>query len=209
VRQRAPVAFRTQQRAVNARDYAEVAERHKGVQRAAATFRWTGSWRTVFLTVDRLGGAEVDKDFKDEMRRHLERYRMAGHDVEIDGPIYVALEIGMRICVKSDSFRSHVKAALLEIFSNHLSPDGRRAVFHPDHFTFGQPVYLSRLYSAAQSIEGVNSVEITKFQRRGERSTKALNSGKLDLERLEIARLDNDPNFPERGVFHLTLKGGR
>jgi hypothetical protein len=26
---------------------------------------------------------------------------------------------------------------------------------------------------------------------------------------LEIARLDNDPNFPERGVFELTLEGGR
>jgi hypothetical protein len=209
VRQNAPAAFRTQQRAVTARDYAEVAERHEGVQRAAATFRWTGSWRTVFLTVDRLGGAEVDEEFKEEMRRHLERFRMAGHDVEIDGPVDVPLEIEMSVCVKPEFFRSDVKRALLEVFGHGLLPNGRPAVFHPDNFTFGQTVYLSPLYSAAQAIEGVASVEIKTFQRQGQPATNALAAGKLELERLEIARLDNDPNFPERGVFRLNLKGGR
>ena len=33
--------------------------------------------------------------------------------------------------------------------------------------------------------------------------------GKLDIGRLEIARLDNDPNFPERGTFRLVLEGGK
>jgi hypothetical protein len=28
------------------------------------------------------------------------------------------------------------------------------------------------------------------------------------MGRLEIARLDNDPNFPERGTLTLTLGGG-
>ena len=47
VRQKAPSAFRTQERAVTPEDYAEVAQRcGLDVQRAAATFRWTGSWRT-------------------------------------------------------------------------------------------------------------------------------------------------------------------
>jgi len=56
VRRDAPEAFSVQERAVTEADYAEVAERHPLVQRAAATFRWTGSWHTVFVTVDRLGG---------------------------------------------------------------------------------------------------------------------------------------------------------
>jgi hypothetical protein len=209
VRQNAPVAFRTQERAVTARDYAEMAERHAGLERAAATFRWTGSWRTVFLTVDRLGGLDVDDEFEGEMRNHLERYRMAGHDLEIDGPVFVSLEIEMTVCVKPDYFRGDVKKALLELFGRGALTDGRLGVFHPDNFTFGQTVYLSALYAAAQSVEGVDSVEITKFQRQGQPLTDALDSGKLELERLEIARLDNDPNFPERGVFRLTMKGGR
>ena len=209
VRQNAPFAFRTQARAVTPDDYREVAERHAGVQRAAATVRWTGSWRTVFLTIDRLGGADVDDDFRQEMRRHLDLYRMAGQDVEIEGPLYVPLEIEMVVCVQPHYFRSDVKKELLELLSSRVLPNGRRGVFHPDNFTFGEPVYLSRLYAAAQAVEGVASVEITKFQRQGKAATSALQAGVLPLARLEIARLDNDPNFPERGVFRLQMKGGR
>jgi hypothetical protein len=115
----------------------------------------------------------------------------------------------MQVCVKPDYFRSAVKRALLEIFSNRILPDGRVGIFHPDHFTFGQSVFLSPLYAAAQAVEGVESVVISKFQRQGSDSDVALNTGKLDLTRLEIARCDNDPNFPERGVFRLTLDGGK
>jgi hypothetical protein len=31
----------------------------------------------------------------------------------------------------------------------------------------------------------------------------------MRLGRLEIPRLDNDPNFPERGVLRLVLFGGK
>lgn len=209
VRQKAPFAFRTQERAVTAEDYARLAEQHRGVQRAVASFRWTGSWRTVFVTVDRIGGEEVDIKFKEEMLLHLEPYRLAGHDVEIDGPRYVSLEIEMGVCVEADHFRDQVKKALLELFSSRILPDGRRGVFHPDNFTFGQTVYLSPLYAAAQAVEGVSSVQISVFQRQGHKSEAPLNAGKLALGRLEIARLDNDPNFPERGVLRLNMEGGK
>jgi predicted phage baseplate assembly protein len=209
VRRVAPSAFRIQERAVTPEDYAEVAERHREVQRAAATVRWTGSWRTIFLTVDRFGGRPVDPQFEQDIRLHLERYRLAGHDVEIDGPQFVPLEIEMTVCVEPGYFRGDVKAALLEVFSNTTRPDGQRGVFHPDNFTFGQPVYLSALYAAAQKVEGVRFVEIRKFQRLGTESRQALDAGLLEVGRLEIARLDNDPNFAERGVLRLTLEGGR
>ena len=62
VRLYAPQAFRTQQRAVTEADYAAIAQRHPAVQKAAATLRWTGSWHSMFVTVDRLGGLAVDAD---------------------------------------------------------------------------------------------------------------------------------------------------
>ena len=209
VRKSAPVAFRTQERAVTSADYAEVAQRYSQVQRAAATFRWTGSWHTVFVTADRWGGLPVDDLFEDRLRGHLERYRMAGHDLEIDAPRFVPLEIEMQACAKPDYFRSDVKAALLKVFSNRLLPDGQRGVFHPDHFSFGQPVYLSRLYAAALAVEGVASVQVTVFQRWDAPGDEALEDGVLALERLEIARLDNDPNYPERGVLRVMVEGGK
>ncbi|HEY9852409.1 MAG TPA: putative baseplate assembly protein [Leptolyngbyaceae cyanobacterium] len=209
VRQKAPAAFRTQERAVTPEDYATVAQRYPQIQKAAATFRWTGSWYTVFVTADRLGGLPVDATFENNLRSHLEKYRMAGHDLEIDAPRFVSLAVEMQVCVKSNYFRSHVKSALLELFSNRLLADGRKGVFHPDNFTFGQPVYLSRLYEAALTVAGVKFVTITQFERQGTPSQEALEKGFLQLGRLEIARLDNDPNFPERGIFQLRMEGGK
>ncbi|HYG09236.1 MAG TPA: putative baseplate assembly protein [Pyrinomonadaceae bacterium] len=209
VRRVAPSAFRILERAVTPEDYAEVAGRHREVQRAAATVRWTGSWRTIFLTVDRLGGRPVDAEFEQDLRLHLERYRMAGHDIEIDGPQFVPLEIEMTVCVEPSYFRGDVKAALLQVFSNTTLPDGQPGIFNPDKFSFGQPVYLSALYQAAQQVDGVRFVEINKFQRLAVASSQALDEGLLAVGRLEIARLDNDPNFPERGVLRLNMEGGR
>lgn len=210
VRQSAPSAFRTQERAITPEDYAEVAGRHPQVQRAAATVRWTGSWLTIFLTVDRLGGRAVDEEFKGELRRHLERYRLAGHDVEINGPSFVPLEVELFVCILPGYFRSDVRAALLEVLSSRTLPDGRRGHFHPDRFTFGQGVYPSTVLAAAQGVEGVRYVEVRKFKRFGGAGAfDGLEGGELSVGRLEIARLDNNPNFPENGVLRLTLEGGR
>lgn len=209
VRAYAPAAYRTQQRAVTEADYAAVAGRHPGVQRAMATLRWTGSWHTVFITVDRQGGKPVDKTFADSVRRFVEPYRMAGHDIEVAGPLPVSLEIDMHVCADPGYFRVDVKRQLLELFSRREFADGRRGLFHPDNFTFGQTVYLSPLIAAAQAVAGVTSVQVTKFQRQGKPSNVALAAGKLELGRLEIARCDNDGNFPEHGVFNLTVGGGK
>ena len=209
VRQRAPVAYRVQERAVTEADYAEVTERRADVQRAAATFRWTGSWHTVFVTVDREGGAGLSDEFETDIRAHVERFRMAGHDLEIDGPQFVSLEIDLHVCVRSDHFRSDVERELLDVLSNRDLPDGRRGFFHPDLWTFGKPVYLSAIYGAAHQVTGVESVEVRTFQRQGVAESTGLDSGRLDMAALEIPRLDNDRNFPEHGRLTITLGGGK
>lgn len=211
VRQDAPEAFRTQERAVTTDDYAEMARTRCGaeVQRAAATMRWTGSWHTAFVTVDRFGGRRVDEKFERSLRGCLERYRMAGHDLEVEAPSFVSLEVEMTVCVKRGYLTSDVKQALLERFSNRVSRSGERGVFHPDNFSFAQTVFLSALYAAAQAVEGVDSVDINLFQRQGAPASSGIEAGRLDFGRLEIARLDNDPDFPEHGVFRLDMKGGR
>ena len=205
----APAAYRTQKRAVTEADYAAVAGRHPGVQRAIATFRWTGSWHTVFITVDRQDGQPVDGAFEASVRRFVEPFRMAGHDIEVEGPLPVSLEIDMHVCADPAYFRADVKRELLELFSTREFADGRLGLFHPDNFTFGQTVYLSPLIAAAQAVPGVTSVQIGKFQRQGQPDNKPLAAGKLELGRLEIARCDNDRNFPEHGVFDLSVGGGK
>ena len=111
--------------------------------------------------------------------------------------------------MKPDHFRSDVKRALSELFSNRVLRDGRRGLFHPDNFSFGDPVYLSRLYAAAHAVPGVLSVKVTAFRRQGSKDELALHEGRISLGRLEVARLDNDPNYPERGRLSLELHGGK
>jgi len=209
VKQFAPQAFRIQQRAVTEADYAEVAQRHPEVQKAVATFRWTGSWYTVFVTIDRKEGLPVDTDadFKDEIREHLGRYRIAGYDLEINGPVFVPLDIVLMICVKQGYFSSDVKKSLLEVFSRHDLSNGQRGFFHPDNFTFGQPVFLSQVYKRAMEVAGVASVEVKRFQRWGKTPSKEKDNGFLKPAALEVVRLDNDPNFPENGRIGFEMSG--
>lgn len=211
----APQAFRTQQRAVTEADYGEVTGRHPEVQKAIATLRWTGSWHTVFITVDRKRGRAVDASFEAELRAFLDRFRLAGQDVEIDGPRFVPLDIAFSICVAPGHFRSQVKAALLKVFNNQEHPDGRRGFFHPDNFTFGQPVYLSRMIALAMHVPGVLWVDaedappkLNRFRRWGQPSYGEYGQGRISFGRLEIARLDNDPNAPEQGRIEFHMEGG-
>ena len=209
VRRDAPQAFRTQERAVTAADYAAAAERRAEVQRAAASFRWTGSWHTVFVTADRVGGAAVDARFEARLRRHLERFRMAGYDLDVDAPRFVALDVALHICVLADYFRSEVLRAVASELGSAVLPDGRLGVFHPDNFSFGEPVYLSRIIAAAQAVEGVESVSATTFTRMAAPSSVGLAEGVIRIGRLEIAQLENNPNFRERGRLALVAGGGK
>jgi hypothetical protein len=215
VRQWAPQAFRVQERAVTEDDYAAVTERHPQVQRAAATRRWTGSWYTEFVTVDRRRGAPVDAGFRSELAAFLEPFRMAGVDVEIDAPVPVSLDIVFTVCVAPGHSRAAVKRALVDRFSARDLPGGGRGFFHPDNVTFAQPVHLSALVAAAMSVDGVRWVETqegpgkpNRFRRWGRPADGELAAGRIVMGRLEVARCDSDPNQPENGRIEFVMTGG-
>ena len=208
VRLDAPQAFRNQQRAVTERDYAQMAQLYPGVKQAIAYRRWTGSWYTIFITIDREQGLRVDDEFKENLSNFLERFRLAGHDLEIEEPQFVPLDIALKVSIFPDYFRSNVKSALQEIFSAGVLGNGKLGFFHPDNFTFAQPVYLSQVVARAMEVSGVNSVELTKFQRWGQPANNELERGQISLGRLEIAQVDNNPNAPENGRIIFNLEGG-
>jgi hypothetical protein len=208
VRLYAPHAFRTQERAVTVADYEAAAQRHPEVQRATATRRWSGSWYTWFVTVDRKGGRPVDGAFESEMREFLERFRLAGYDLEVDAPRFVPLDLAFTVQVASGYIRGNVKHALLETFGNVDLSEGRRGFFHPDDFTFGQTVYLSQMISVAMGVAGVAWIEPARFQRWGEAAHNELEDGRITFDRLEIARLDNNPDVPDNGKLEFYMEGG-
>ena len=207
VRRLASSAFRRQERAVTAADYGAMAERNSEVQRASARFQWTGSWNTVFVTVDRAAGVPVDDAFREALSNQLDSYRLAGHDVEVERPVFVPVDLGLQVCVGAGYFRSSVRASLLEAFGSGVA-GGRRGFFHPDNFTFGQPLYLSQVYRVAMGVAGVASVDIVRFQRLGRAANHEIENGVLTTSGLEIVELANDPNFPEKGKLDIALAGG-
>ena len=84
------------------------------------------------------------------------------------------------------------------------------ALFHPDNFTFGQTVYLSPLYAAAHAVPGVQSVQITTFQRQGIDDPSYLADGRASARPAARSRVSTTIlNFPERGVLQLDLNGGQ
>lgn len=208
----APDAFRRiLQRAITADDYAHIVMRDfaDSVQKARATLRWTGSDYEMLVAVDPYADANAGQTLLCEIDRHLRRYRRIGHAVKVVFARTVALQLEMQICVKPAYFKAHVKAALLDTFSNRRLGNGRLGFFHPDRLSFGDGVYLSKLIAEAQAVEGVESVAFSLFKRLFEAPANEIADGLLPLAPMEIARLDNDANFPENGKLVFDMEGGR
>jgi predicted phage baseplate assembly protein len=210
VRLFAPEAFRHRlQRAVTADDYATLAGQLPGLQRAAASMRWTGSWYEAQVAVDPLGIEDAEEGLLERVREGIFRYRRIGHDLVVQPAHYVPLLLALRICVSPHVLRAHAQSAVQDAFSNRQLPDGRRGLFHPDNLTFGDAVDVSRLVAVAQAIPGVQSVEVLKLQRFSEGDHGELAQGYLPLRPLEVAQLHNDPVFPENGQLLVEIGGGR
>ncbi|GAB3047231.1 putative baseplate assembly protein [Intrasporangium mesophilum] len=211
VRQLAPAAFRQQLRAVTSADYAVVAEQDPGVQRAVARRRWSGSWYAQEVTVDPVAAHADDPALLPRVIAALEVRRMAGIDVELERPVYVALEIKLGGCVLAGHLRADVEQLLRETFTSGLRRDGRRGFFHPDRFTFGQPLRLSDVVAAAMTVDGLAWVELTRFARAGASDLDAeasLSAGELPMAPRELLRCDSDVNNPEAGHIEISLGGG-
>ena len=202
---------RALQRAITAEDYAQIAERNPKLQRAAAALAWTGSWYEAVVAIDPLArvGERRQAELTQQVKETLYRYHRAGHDVTVRLADYVPVHIEMTVCVKPHYLRGHVRAALLGVFSNRLRVDGTPGLFHPDRLTFGEGIYLSQLIAAAQAVEGVEQVRVMRLERQYAGADGELENGVLPLGPLEVAQLENDPSFPERGDLVLTVQGGR
>ena len=210
VQRDAPQAFRAiMLRAVTASDYARAAEKVPGVHRAVAHFRWTGSWHTVFVSIDPVGRTDLSEALKQQVMALLDAYRMADYDLEVRPPQFVSLDIAINVCVLPGFFRAHVEQALYDALSARDLPDGTRGYFHPDNFSFGDPLYLSRLYQAVMAVEGLQSAEVTTFQRWGKQPAGEIAAGVIHTSDVQIVRLDNDPSEQEHGRLVLHMRGGK
>jgi hypothetical protein len=205
---RVPEAYRYRQlRAVTLKDYVDRAEELPGVSRASARYMWTGSWRTVRVTIDPAGTTTLAPELREDVARYLDAVRLIGEDLEIRPAQFVPLDILVSLCVAPDHWPEDVRFVLEQEFSDGYTPDGRMAFFHPDRWTFGQGLWASQIIGRVQSVEGVNYVIGVKMKRWNEATP-----GTPDLAEVrpnEILQVRNDPDHMERGFIKFDLKGGR
>ena len=213
IRRRAPQAFFSQLRAVTMPDYEAAAESNPLVEQAVASLRWTGSWYTVFIAAEpqaggqssgQQTGGQLTAAQQKSVTATVNALRLAGEDLQLDGPQYVSLEIALEVCVDPGYFMRDVQSALATVLGSQQG-----GLFYPGNFTFGQTVYLSPIYAAARAVPGVTAVTATTFQIQGVNDSTYLGSGEIELGPLQIARLENNPSFPSHGQLTFAMEGGK
>jgi hypothetical protein len=203
-----PEAYRARQlRAVTLRDYIKRAEELPEVSRAVAAYAWTGSWRTVRIAIDPAGATELKDDLRRQIARHLDAVRLIGEDLEIRPPIFVPLAIEVALCVDAEFWREDLRFVLEQEFSEGYTPDGRQGFFHPDLWTFGQPLRASEIAGRIHRILGVEHVISIKLKRWNQPASAT--SDIVEVRFNEILRVRNDPDSMEDGYIRFDLQGGR
>jgi predicted phage baseplate assembly protein len=207
---RAPQMFSTERlRVVLASDYVAAAQSLPWVQRAATSFRWTGSWLTVLTCADPAGSEEPALAQLESLTELLDQERLAGYESYVLPPSYVAIDLKITVGAQPGYFGADVAAAVLARLQPGPLPGGAVGFFDHSRWTFGQPLESSRLLTAIQSCPGVDGVRQVQYRERGVQLSWAPLPDKLTFAPGEILRVDNDPSRPDAGSLQVTAEGSK
>jgi hypothetical protein len=219
---RVPQAYRARQlRAITLEDYVKRAEELAVVSHAHARYAWTGSWRTVRVSIDLKVGYSWQQE-QQQIKSHLDAVRLIGEDLEVRESRFAALDILLVLCAHPDYWPQDLAFELAAEFSEGYNSHGEPGFFHPDLWTFGQSVHASQIIGRALSVVGVERVLLLSMRRwhslngpsttavtitPNELPTNEVDS--IEVEPCEIIRVASDPNHLERGRMQFDIQGGR
>ncbi len=210
VRRLAPKAFAANPlRAVRPEDYIRAMRTLSWVTSARATFRWTGSWLTIFASADPTGSEVISDSERTELLHLLNRYRMAGYECYAPDPQYVSVDLEVTVCALPDAFAATVRAGLLLALSSRALHDGTLGFFARDRFVFGSGLDPNLLEAAIQSVPGVAGVRSVEYRVRGVDAGFHDLTDTLTVLGNQLLRCDNDPSRPDGGTLSITVEGGR
>lgn len=150
----APHFYRTQDRAVTADDYQQLALQVPGVGKTRAV---PAGWNDVVLCVAPSGQVTSPSELlKMDVLAYLESRRMLTTNVHIIPPIPADIYIGALIRAKPYFLRVDVQQAVENAVASYLDFE---------NVDFGQAIYLSKIYDVIQNLEEVASLTVFKFSR--------------------------------------------
>ncbi|PRP92665.1 hypothetical protein [Enhygromyxa salina] len=185
--------------AVTPADYQRLAETLDWVQQANATFRWTGSWLTIFVAVDPIGTFEITRAQQSELEDLMDCVRQIGRDVHVIKPDYIDLDVKVRVCMQPGYYAGQVEAAVLEALT------GPGGFFSADKFSFGTPLRRSPLVARIQSIAGVRAVTQIRLRAREKTGEFEFADSEFEVGAGQIVRVVNDPTLPEQGTVIVSV----
>lgn len=198
-----PEAFRALTfRAVRDEDFAEIAGRLDWVTRAGAATRWTGSWLTTFVTPDPKGSYTLSDARRAELENLLDSVRQAGRPAEVCDPVFVDIDLDIAICTEPGSYFGQVKERVTRALVGPPRFGEALPFFHPDNWTFGDPLYRAELAAAVAAVPGVLAVEEIAVRRRGETRPEPM-PDVVEVAADRVLRLSNDPRRPDQGSLAI------
>lgn len=191
-RRLAPRLFRAQDRAVTTDDYRDLLLQVPGVGKAEAV---VAGWNEMVLYVAPAGAVTEPSDLlKRDVLAYLEPRRMATTTLKVIGPRAADIYLEATINAQPYFYAVDVQDAAEDAIASYLGFDA---------VSFGQPIYLSKIYDLIQSLPQVSSLNVTRFDRDPVGTIAA--EGLIALEPFELPRpgyRDNpatpDPANPTR-----------
>lgn len=173
---RGPQLFRAQERAVTAADF-EAHAKAFGVGKARAR---AASWNRIELYVAPMGGGQPTDTLKEDLRTYFEDKRIMTSILDIRDPDYVNVCISGTLEIDAYHFAEQVQQRVANAIADLLAFE---------NVNFQDTLYLSKVYEAIESIEGVLSVFVSRLAKRG--STLELpEDGRLRFSWSEIPRVE-------------------
>ncbi|HEV2805970.1 MAG TPA: putative baseplate assembly protein [Chthoniobacterales bacterium] len=160
----APVTVLTLDRIVSLQDFEDFARAYPGIGKAQATWLWQGEDKIVRLTIAGGDGAPVSplSDLYKNLQLSMNGARDPGPRVLVGSYLALSFNLQAKLLITrgylADKVKEAVSAALLAAFSF-----SRRA--------FGQAVTNSEIYGVAQSVDGVEAVDLDYFYLSGRAAT--------------------------------------
>jgi len=178
----APRVFRSLRRVVTGGDYEALAARYSGVGKVRAAAL---GWNTVTLFVAPEGGGAVSDVLAADLITYFEDKRPLSTRIEIRDVAYVPVFLTAELEVEPYHARTRVTEQVRAALAGLLAFDAVR---------FGDVVYLSKFYEAAEAVPGVAGVNISEFRVPGQAAVVEP-TGKLVLGRRDLPRVPTVDDF--------------
>jgi hypothetical protein len=151
-----PLAFRSCNRAVTLSDFTALAQKAGGVAKVKARSR---SWNQVDLFIAPAGDSvrPVPDELRTQLLQYFEDKRMVTTIVHIFDPMEAIIDVQLDIVTELHADPSAVRLSVESAI---------RSLFAFATVDFGQAMYLSKVYEAAEAIAGVKALSVSRFRRR-------------------------------------------